>query len=86
MARRERVNGHFKARVNLITCYMLFKITFLMRQPLAETQCDTVSDDGGGGGHCFTQSASWCVEEFCVIPPLMFVARALSALLVNILT
>lgn len=46
---KKRIFFFFKARVNLITCYMLFKITFLMRQPLAETQCDAVSDDVGAG-------------------------------------
>lgn len=60
MARRERVNGRFNARVNLITCYMLFKITFLTRQPLAETQCDTVSDYVRGRS-LFQLSASWCI-------------------------
>lgn len=60
MARRERVNGHFKARVNLITCYM-FKITFLMRQPLAETQCDTVSGDVRGRSKCFLV----CLRVLC---------------------
>lgn len=85
MARRERVNGRFQARVNLIACYMLFKVTFLMRQPLAATQWDTVLTRKGRPH--FTKHASWCVEEFDVILPLiMFVARALSAFSMNILT
>lgn len=65
MARRERVNGHFQARVNLITCYMLFKITFLMRQTLAETQCDTVSDDVRGRSWFHSKCFLVCLRVLC---------------------